>query len=663
MAEDSGYYTADEATKRLARKRQLARLLEEQSMKFSLVNPHARASWTNVGAPLAEALVGRLKGEEADTEGKAQEAKARQDQIDWWNAGKPEPDLPVRPDMNLPGDLRDLAGQDYPEPLPSSTLPATTPQGQGAPFAPPEMRPNALMAQLLMGQTSSPSLGDKLAQDQGSATISPEDLKPPLLPAGPTEPPAPAMVPKPVEPTRINIGGVSPAQAKIDEAIVKADMAKRGLDPTNVVRGPAPPEEQGTPPPTLAGPIVPGAMESTPPLVPQPPEASVAPPPAPPGPALLPNGQIDMAPRGLVLPTQKGRNLDAYEMVDRAMAMPPGRQREEFVAAALKSALTEPDRRLAKEELDLRKREELATRKAIAAGAEAGKTTRTGMQQTGATARTEATNKSREQIAADRLAAVHTPGSEATPEAISDAAALFKKTGVMPALGWDKDTRRKILNEWSKQMREDGQTVDDVTTAAAEFKAQQSSQRQLTQRYNAIEAGAKKIHNDFATLETQIDSGNFGGPKIINTPVNKLRGLVSDPDLRAFELAAQVVGTEYERMMTGGLLSIAQLHEGAREDAKRLLNGDMSPAEMRSVMTVMKQEIANQRNSWKDQLGEISESMKKTGRAGSAAPASGTAPAVDTAALEKEARAAIAEGRPAAAVRARFKQLTGKDLP
>jgi hypothetical protein len=372
--EDSGYYAADEATRRLARKRQLARLLEEQSMKFSLVNPHARASWTNVAAPLAEALVGRLKGEEADAEGKKQEAEARQAQIDWWNAGKPEPDLPVRPDMNLPGDLRALAGAPEattppPEPAPSappSALAAQMLQEQAGPAAMPEVKapldyaPDIAnparnpLAQLLAGNQGASSLGEQMLADQANApTVG--ALKPPAPDGGPELPPlvpkfggqgegAPPLVPTPVDATRINIGGVSPQQAKIDEDIVKADMAKRGLDPNNVVRGPAPPE----PSPTLAGPIVPGAL---PPLVPQPPEAAIAPPPQQ-GPPLLPNGQIDMAPQGLQLPAQKGRRgLDAYEMVDRAMAMPPGRQREEFVAAALKNALTEPDRRQAKIEL------------------------------------------------------------------------------------------------------------------------------------------------------------------------------------------------------------------------------------------------------------------------------------------------------------------------
>jgi hypothetical protein len=69
-------------------------------------------------------------------------------------------------------------------------------------------------------------------------------------------------------------------------------------------------------------------------------------------------------------------------------------------------------------------------------------------------------------------------------------------------------------------------------------------------------------------------------------------------------------------MITNGTLSIAQLHEGAREDAQRLLNGNMSPAEMRAVMTIMKKEIGNQRKAWKDQLSEVSDSIKGLGKAG-----------------------------------------------
>ena len=203
-----------------------------------------------------------------------------------------------------------------------------------------------------------------------------------------------------------------------------------------------------------------------------------------------------------------------------------------------------------------------------------------------------------------------------TPEAVSDAAKQFNMTGTMPQMGWDKNSRQQILNEAARQKRESGQTVNDAVEAQSEFKALQSTQRGILQRSSAIEGMSKKIDNDMITLEKEIDTGNLGGPKFVNTPINKLRGQLSDPSLARLQLAAQVVGTEYERMITNGTLSIAQLHEGAREDAQRLLNGNMSPAEMRAVMTIMKKEIGNQRKAWKDQLSEVSDSIKGLGKAG-----------------------------------------------
>jgi hypothetical protein len=144
-------------------------------------------------------------------------------------------------------------------------------------------------------------------------------------------------------------------------------------------------------------------------------------------------------------------------------------------------------------------------------------------------------------------------------------------------------------------------------TIEAVAKAQDASLKQLTVRSGALEQSSKKIDKDISTMDRFLESGTAGSVKLVNQPINKIREAFSSPELSELTLAAQIVGTEYERMINGGLLSAAQLHEGAREDAHRLLNADMTPEQMRRIVKLMRSEIDNQRSAFTEQIKETVE--------------------------------------------------------
>src|SRR6185369_4310134 len=342
----TSYDYVDEFTKQLARKRRLAELLQQQSMSgLQLANPHARASWLNALVPLAQAWAGKSISDESNAEGTAHEKElAQQMEERLANAPQPTPATPAHPDMNLPGDLRAYAGQDYPEAAGPTTRPSTDVQ---SPLLPPSQQPQNPMAQLLAGNAT-PTLGDKLVADQGQPTVAPKDLTP-MLPgtAQPTDAP---MVPKPpgqIDPSLgafVNASGTPQQQAALKAAAL-ADMQKTGVtgpvqyspppSPDAVPSGiPPMPPQAPAPPPSLAGPAVPGAV----------------PPPNTPPPSMIPtppNGQPDMAPKGQMLPAQPGKVPNAFDMLNFAASLPPGQQQQRFMDEALKNALVEPDRRQA----------------------------------------------------------------------------------------------------------------------------------------------------------------------------------------------------------------------------------------------------------------------------------------------------------------------------
>jgi hypothetical protein len=103
----------------------------------------------------------------------------------------------------------------------------------------------------------------------------------------------------------------------------------------------------------------------------------------------------------------------------------------------------------------------------------------------------------------------------------------------------------------------------------------------------------EKLKLDIKNLEGLIDSGTAGATKLANIPINKLRGYESDPTLAPFVLQANLVATEFERLMIGNGLSVAMLPVSAQENAQKLLNKDMSATEMRSLFPTMMKDLEN----------------------------------------------------------------------
>lgn len=212
--------------------------------------------------------------------------------------------------------------------------------------------------------------------------------------------------------------------------------------------------------------------------------------------------------------------------------------------------------------------------------------------------------------AGQRGPAAAAAATDLTPDAIDIAAAQYLKSGQLPQMWRDPESKKIILNRAGEMQRESGTPATDVPGERATFKADTGSLAQITRRTDALEQSAKKIDKDITTLDKFLESGTAGSVTLINKPLNTIRTAFSDPELSKLALAAKIVGTEYERMINGGLLSIAQLHEGAREDARKLLNEDMTPKQMREIVNVMRQEIDNQRNAFKEQSTEIKGRLK-----------------------------------------------------
>ena len=157
----------------------------------------------------------------------------------------------------------------------------------------------------------------------------------------------------------------------------------------------------------------------------------------------------------------------------------------------------------------------------------------------------------------------------------------------------------------------------------------------VTKREAGIELSMNALDGHITNLDKLLDSASAkGGAKIINQPINVLRRAWSDPTIGPLDLAAQQVAKEYQRSIEGGSLSIAQLHQGASEDAKQLLNGDKTPAEIRSLIPIMKQEMVATKKGAQKTRQDLLDRIRQPVGSGGAAPA-GAGPYSDA---DKEAR-------------------------
>ncbi len=183
---------------------------------------------------------------------------------------------------------------------------------------------------------------------------------------------------------------------------------------------------------------------------------------------------------------------------------------------------------------------------------------------------------------------------------------------------------RKVKMRVPELAAQMGLEPQDIGTARAQSAALGATMKDLTKRQEAVDLFSSKVAKDMNTFDNLLTKAGSDSPLLINKPINALRRQFSDPDLAQLDLAAKQVGTEYERLITGGTLSVAQLHSGAAADAQKLINGDMPPQQARAIMATMRTEMQNARDAAHESTARITDRMRNLGRGNG--PAAGPAP-------------------------------------
>jgi hypothetical protein len=194
-------------------------------------------------------------------------------------------------------------------------------------------------------------------------------------------------------------------------------------------------------------------------------------------------------------------------------------------------------------------------------------------------------------------------GGDIDPAVVQgDAARLIKgepMNNITRGMGRDAIAYQKVLKKEAYQtlMQENGFTASEagrfITKAGMEYKGDLASNTALEKIATGQEKIGDKLKLDMDNLTKLLPAGNAGSVKILNVPINKIRSWSSDPAFAPFALQAELVSTEFMRQMAGNGLSIAQLSVEAQQNAHKIINGDMSVAEIQAIYPTIINDMQN----------------------------------------------------------------------
>lgn len=168
-----------------------------------------------------------------------------------------------------------------------------------------------------------------------------------------------------------------------------------------------------------------------------------------------------------------------------------------------------------------------------------------------------------------------------------------------------------------------GMTPQELAATSADFKANASSLTTATRKLDAIGAQLKSFHNNIQTWDNiarglpptigsdqtmewakQLDGINFIGVQSLDDVKLKIQQQINDPSVVAYLVSAMAVAMDYGRIMTGPQ-SAAQLTEGARKDAERLIAAGTNNEARQGIIAALDSDTIGQQRGLEEQTNAI----------------------------------------------------------
>ena len=158
--------------------------------------------------------------------------------------------------------------------------------------------------------------------------------------------------------------------------------------------------------------------------------------------------------------------------------------------------------------------------------------------------------------------------------------------------GWKNGAQRwqNIVNAAAQQLAQQKgisleQAGHEIAQRQSTFNAQKGAEALMTKMQSTTSAAVKQLdYNAGKMIETLDSMSSSDLAPVLNWIVRGEEKYTGDPKYYELALFLQATGMEAARIMSNGTASTAQLHEGARMEAKNWMDMNMTPSALKAVV-------------------------------------------------------------------------------
>lgn len=195
------------------------------------------------------------------------------------------------------------------------------------------------------------------------------------------------------------------------------------------------------------------------------------------------------------------------------------------------------------------------------------------------------------------------------PETIELEAQNYLKTGKLPPLYRDNDTKRVIMNRAAQIAKENGNDAAAAVIDRQSFAANKGALSKVTAQKNMVGSFEKTFQKNLDLAMNLSGKVDRTGSPLINKAIQHWRtGISGDPETKGFINALTTAKDEYAKILSGAT-GAAGITDAARAESDKLFSTVDSPETLAYVAEVAKQEAHNRMTSFDEQLKEITGSM------------------------------------------------------
>jgi hypothetical protein len=195
------------------------------------------------------------------------------------------------------------------------------------------------------------------------------------------------------------------------------------------------------------------------------------------------------------------------------------------------------------------------------------------------------------------------------PETMDLVAQDYLKTGKLPPLYRDNQTKMKIMNRAAQLAKANGDDASAAIIGRQTFGANRASLNKVSAQKNMVGAFEKTFQKNLDLALSMSDKVDRTGSPLINKALISWKtGVAGDPETKGYINALTTARDEYAKILSGAT-GAAGITDAGRKEAEELFSKIDSPETLKYVAEVARQETGNRMTSFDEQINELTGAM------------------------------------------------------